>query len=878
MKLSQKIALYFGVFLFLVVVGFMGLNYGIVRQSLRDTAHSNLKRSVESISHATQSMLKSSIRSYLRGVVHQNIVHLESLNEKVKAGNLTIGEAQDAFQEYVRDQKLGNSGYIVAVQKRNKRLFLDIHPYMRGRDCTDTQGCQVWISQKNGYAEYDWQNPRDDSVRKKVAFLQYFEPWDWVVGATSYKDEFTQLISIEDLKKTIKHFRVLERGYFFVLDEKLNMLIHPEFEGQYVGDMRNSDGVYIGREMVKRQDEFYYYRWKTKLDKHDEARFAYVHKIADFSWYLVASGYESDVNRPVKRLERWGYALIATVALILTGLIAMFSRSLTQPLRTLLTGVRDFNLKREVFKSPLRSVAEINQLGLAVEETTQSLLNSEKENRKLLVELKGIINAMPSILVVVDAEAKVEFWNQQAERFSDMSANDASGKSIADVMPAFEKEMPSLVQHIHSRTVFSKICQLESRDAPLRYFEMTTYLLPEELNGTVVRIEEVTERINMEETLLQTRKMDAIGNLAGGIAHDFNNMLTGIIGSVQLLEEHTDESERATLCVQMIHKTALRAAGLTQNLLTFSRKQIRKSEPVRLHTIIDDTVHMLSRSIDKRIEIVTDFTAAEDGLIGDFSEIQSVFLNLGVNASHAMPEGGTLSFHTKLIHISEEDIKTSPALSLGPHILVEVTDTGSGIPAHLIDKVFEPFFTTKEQGKGTGLGLASVYATMMQQKGDVSIRSEEGRGTTVRLRLPLRTLSRPEDDTVSTATTPIRGTGKILVVDDEEMLREISEESLSLLGYSVMLAENGQEAVTLYEQHWKSIDLVMLDMIMPVMGGRECFDELRKINPDVRVVIVSGFSKDNQLAELREKYTFHYLSKPYDIQALSRVIADAMHQ
>ncbi|MBN2527894.1 MAG: cache domain-containing protein [Deltaproteobacteria bacterium] len=875
MKLSKKIALYFGGFIIVVVAVFMALNYIIVQQSLERNAHVNLKRSVESISSATQSMLNASIRSYLRGIVHQDVIRLKSLNDDVQKGVMTLPEAQDAFQEYVSGRSIGKSGYIVAVNEQNKKLFLAIHPYMRGEDCTDIEGCRIWDRQKSGYTEYNWRNPKDQSVRKKVAYLEYFEPWDWVVGATSYKDEFTELTRIDDLKRTIGQFKVLDRGYFFVLDDKLNMLIHPELEGQSMKNFRNSDGVFVAREMIRHEGDFYYYRLKTAHEKQSQQRFSYVKKLNDLNWYLAATGYVDDIRKPMHQLAQWGYVLILSVTLLLGVLITVFSRQLTRPLTLLLQGIRDFNMERKLFQMPMRSVLEVNQLCAEVEATTRSLLSSEKQIQTLLTELNSIINSLPSILAVVDTHKTVEFWNEQAEKFTGIPAVWAIGQPVSQVLSPFKSEMTFLETHIASPKMSKKNCRLESGDGRIQYFEIATYPLPRELSATIIRIDDITERTRLEETLQQTRKMDAIGNLAGGIAHDFNNMLTGILTSAQLLENRTDNSEKALRSVKIIYETALRAAGLTQNLLTFSRKQVRKAEPLHVHATIKDAVNLLTRSIDKRIAITTELTSSADVIIGDYAEMQSVFLNLGVNASHAMMDGGELTFRTELRTIDASTAPASTPLPAGDYIVIDVTDTGVGIPEQLLDKVFEPFFTTKETGKGTGLGLASVYATVTRQKGDISIASKLAQGTRVTIRLPLETET-VKKITAKSESRLIQGTGTILVVEDEEIIREIASQALSQMGYTVMLADNGAKGLDVFKQHWRDIDLVLLDMIMPVMGGKECFEKMKQINPKVRVIVASGFSKNDELTTMQDTDDFKYIAKPYSIGALSRLVADVL--
>lgn len=875
MKLGYKIFLYFGVFLFLVILGFIALNYFAVEQSLHENIQKNLRQSVKSFNATAETMLSSSIRNYLRGIIDQDMLVLEHLYASVLDGSLTEKEAKNAFQNHVIGQSIGQSGYIAAVKPNGSGIILDIHPFMRGQDCTNKQGCQDWISKKNGYSEYDWKNPADDKMRKKVGYIRYFEPWNWVVGSTSYKDEFTQLVQIEDLRQLIKPFKILERGNYFMIDDQYNVLIHSELEGLNVYNYQDKEGEYIFRELIQNQDDFFYYRWKSPKDQREEERFSFATKLENFTWYLVASGYVDDITTPIRQFMRITYFLIFAVALLLIWLTILFSRSLTRPLHILLQGLKDFDTERKTFKMPIRSVSEINSVGRAVEQITHSLVVSEKEKKDLLIQLNSIINSMPSILIVVDTHGKVILWNKKAEEYTGFSSDLALNKQIDQVLIDIGNELDIIQQHITAQNHYTSTYEIEKSDSSTQFFAITLYPLPVELQSAVIRIDDISERVQMEEELIQSRKMDAIGHLAGGVAHDFNNMLGGILGSVQIIEKRFGDAEKTKKYLKTIRETALRAADLTQKLLSFSRKNVRKTDLLNVHTVIEEAVDILKRSIDKAVEIRVDLQSENDVVEGDYSELQNAFMNMGINASHAMPEGGILIFRTSQLDLKAMDTDQKyPELEPGKYLKLEVEDTGVGIPEDIIDKVFNPFFTTKNHGSGTGLGLSSVYGTIKQLKGNISVSSKEDKGTLLKILLPLSG-ERPfnQDQTLLSEVT---GSGTILVVEDEEILRITAEEILEDLGYKVFVAADGNEGIEVFQEHQDEIDLVMLDMIMPVMGGRECFQKLRKIDPLINVLIVSGFSRDNELEQMQKEAEFHYVNKPYDIVTLSKTISEIL--
>lgn len=383
MKLSHRIFLYFGSFTLIIIILFVTVNFFLIQQSLHLQGRRDLLQLVESTDLAVENMLDMAIRNYLRSLVDQNMIVLEVLHEKVQKGILNEAQAKESFQEHVLAQKIGKSGYIVALRPKDQKIIIDIHPFARGTDCAFNQGCRDWVAQKNGYNEYEWKNPADEQVRKKTGYFRYFEPWNWVMGATSYRDEFTQLVKIEDLKHLLGSFSILENGYFVVLDENLNFLVHPELEGTPGQDLKNSDGKFVLRELTNQLDSFYYYRWKNPSQANIKEKFAYTTKLEDFNWYLVATGYMEDVTRPVDKLTYAGYVLIAVVTVLLILLTFLFTRGLSRPLKELITGLQAFYKERTVFKMKNRSVAEVDAVGHAIENMTKALVNSEKENKKM---------------------------------------------------------------------------------------------------------------------------------------------------------------------------------------------------------------------------------------------------------------------------------------------------------------------------------------------------------------------------------------------------------------------------------------------------------------------------------------------------------------
>lgn len=400
-----------------------------------------------------------------------------------------------------------------------------------------------------------------------------------------------------------------------------------------------------------------------------------------------------------------------------------------------------------------------------------------------------------------------------------------------------------------------------------------------DIQGIVINVRDITERkiaeeekMNLQEQLHQSQKMDAIGQLAGGVAHDFNNALSGIIGAAELLNAGIGSEERKKEYIELILTASGRAAELTKKLLAFSRHDVKISTIVDVSAILSDTIVLLKHTIDKSIDISVVNKAVRSTVVGDDSLLQNALMNIGINASHAMPNGGNLTFTLENIEIDAEYCEFSPFdIRPGEYIEISIRDNGCGMPPEILTRIFEPFFTTKEQGMGTGLGMTAVYGTVKEHKGTITVYSEVGTGTVFHLCLPI-TNEIPRQE-ISKEPVP-QGTGTILVIDDEKLIRLTASGLLNSMGYEVILAENGLEGVTLFKENAQQIDLIILDMIMPIMGGREAFVKLRNIRPDIPIIISSGFAKDEDMLELRKHGINGFLSKPFRKYEL----AEMLHQ
>jgi CheY-like chemotaxis protein/two-component sensor histidine kinase len=369
--------------------------------------------------------------------------------------------------------------------------------------------------------------------------------------------------------------------------------------------------------------------------------------------------------------------------------------------------------------------------------------------------------------------------------------------------------------------------------------------------------------------------MEAIGTLAGGVAHDMNNTLAIVHGMAELLLEKTEAENPLHGDVEILLDAARRGAALTQNLLAYSRKNTLQQTAFCLNTTVTRTIQLLSRTISKRIEIHLSLDEHLENVIGDSDQFSQVLVNLCLNAVDAMQGKGQLSILTSMAE--DNTAENSPK-----RVCLQVNDTGEGIPREILPRVFEPFFTTKARGKGTGLGLSMVYATVQQHSGTIHCDSTPGIGTTFTILLPSAGHA-IDEDTKPQGDLHISSqlTGCVLFVDDESAMRAIGRRALKELGYAVLTAANGEEAVNIFRARRQEITLVILDMEMPVMDGAECFTELKAISPEVNVVIISGYSSSERITRALNDGALAYLKKPFELTEFTACvgkISKRLHQ
>ena len=503
----------------------------------------------------------------------------------------------------------------------------------------------------------------------------------------------------------------------------------------------------------------------------------------------------------------------------------------------------------------------------------EALRSSEEKYRTVL-------EANPDPVVVYDIEGKVVYYNPAFTRVFGWSVGERLGKKMDVFVP--EESLPE------TQTMINRVLAGESFSGiETHRYTKEGKLIPVSISGAVLRdmdgnpvgsvinLRDISEQKNLEGQLQQAQKMEAVGTLAGGIAHDFNNLLQAIQGYTELLLMRKQEGESDWRELQEVIRASKRGAELTQQLLTFSRKVESKRRPLDLNQEVGEVRELLERTIPKMIDVELNLADNLKMVNADPAQLKQVLMNLAVNAKDAMPEGGKLLIETQSVTLDQEFCRRYAEVKPGDYVLFSISDTGHGMGKETLEHIFDPFYTTKEVGKGTGLGLAIVYGIIKNHEGYITCYSRPEVGTTFRIYLPT---IEPETVPVDVLIAPepkgfARGGNEtILLVDDEEFIRELGVDVLGRAGYTVLTASNGENALELYQQERARIDLVILDLIMPGMGGSKCLEELLKMDPETRVLIASGYSPDGPTKGALETGAKGFVSKPYDTSQLLKLV------
>ncbi len=579
------------------------------------------------------------------------------------------------------------------------------------------------------------------------------------------------------------------------------------------------------------------------------------------------------------------YLVVMLVGILLLAFL-LLREKLLLPLKKMTAQLKEIEVDFDDLSLQLDVISnnELGELAYYFNKRTEERAIAEKEVVKAKKLMDNIINSMPAILISTDDRGFITGWNSSATESTGIEKREAMGRQIFEIVPViaiFKKDFHEVLKtRIHRDFHRQKL--FRERFTTVSIFP----LIANGLTGAVIRLEDTTELEKKEAQLRQSQKMETIGTLAGGLAHDFNNVLGGITGSLSILRfkmkkngKNLPQSEIENY-LETIDKSSKRAANMVQQLLSISRKNEFTSVPLDLNKAVKNIMKVCENSFDKSIGLSSDFFEKPAMISGDPTQIEQVLLNLCVNAAHAMTImrkkgkkwGGRLSVSIKFLSADKYFLRTHTEAENRKYWVLSITDTGIGMSSETLSKIFNPFFTTKDGGRGTGLGLSMVFNIVKQHGGFINVYSDEGSGSTFNLYLPVLETESKKQEYIENLSEIPRGKGLVLIVDDETVMREIAAEILEECGYNVVTAENGAVGVEIFKARYKEISMVILDLIMPKMAGTDAYAEMKKINPEVKVLLASGFRQDERVDYLLKAGVQAFVQKPYTLETLAEKV------
>ncbi|MBM3299665.1 MAG: PAS domain S-box protein, partial [Deltaproteobacteria bacterium] len=505
-----------------------------------------------------------------------------------------------------------------------------------------------------------------------------------------------------------------------------------------------------------------------------------------------------------------------------------------------------------------------------------------EESQRIAQLYRTLLDASPDPIVVYDIQGKPTYLNRAFSLVFGWTLQELEGKRVDYVPEAekieTEKALAKLFREGHNHDFQTRRLTKDGRMIDVSLSGSVLSDAEGNPAGSVIQLRDVTDHMRLEEQLRQAAKMEAIGRLAGGVAHDFNNLLTAVMGYSDILIQQMPKESPYRDQILQISVAAKRAAGLTRQLLAFSRKQLLDVTVLDVNAVIAALEEMLRRLIGEDVQLVTVLDPALGKVEADRSQIEQILMNLAVNARDAMPSGGNLTIETANVALDQEYACTRPEVQPGSYVMIAVSDSGHGMDAETRSRIFDPFFTTKEKGEGTGLGLSTVYGIVKQHRGHVAVYSEPDRGSTFKVYLPVTEGVSDQVPETWTDRPHQRGKETVLLVEDEEIVRTLTRELLVMLGYQVIEAADPEGAMKASEDHHGSIQLLIADVVLPRMDGNTLFRKLSPERPDMRVLYVSGYTENFISRHGVLNPGAHFLQKPFSVDKLARKVRQVLDE
>ena len=711
-----------------------------------------------------------------------------------------------------------------------------------------------------------------------------------------------------DTGAAMSAIEVGEQGFIFAIDRRGILVMHP-------------DPAMIGRDVSQNTWFKALKAGRSRLTHLTPAgrNLAMVDYFEPWEWYILASDPEREVYGVANRMKPYLLYLGLIGFSAMTVALMLLTRRLTKPLRLLTVGAQKIGEGDLDTRIAIRSGDEFGRLAQVFNQMAGQLQETLTQLQHREAHFRSLIEHTNDLIVIVDAKGCISYLSPSIERILGYPRNSVMGRRAFDFIHPDDLA--------YARTLFTQRIasvaieppselRIRHHDGSWRTIEATSNNLLHHpaVQGLVVNARDITgrketeaalqrshdqledrvaartaelfetnaqlrqeiqerekvsrEKENLHDQLLQAQKMEAIGTLAGGIAHDFNNLLMGIQGNVEMMALDIGPAHTHSGRLKTIRDCVHSGARLTQQLLGFARMGKYEVKPTEINTLVQTSIDMFGRT-RKELRITHQWVKDAWVVEIDQGQIEQVLLNLLINAWQAMPDGGSLYLETANVIL--EAYQAAPhGADPGKYVKITIADTGTGMDPAIVDRIFDPFFTTKTIGRGTGLGLASAYGIVRNHGGFIEVSSQEGIGTTFTIHLKASDAQLDESTLVRTSAQ--EGNETILLVDDDPLILDVGKAMLAALGYAVLVAKGGQEAVETYRNHGNRIRLVILDMIMPDMGGGKTYDQLKAFDPGIMVLLSSGYSINGQATAILNRGCNGFIQKPFDLQSLSQKV------
>ena len=830
-------------------------------------------------------------REMIRGLTDTACSLLDQCAAQASGGKLSLKDAQARAMSIISKLRYGPEGKdYFWINDMHPRMIM--HPYrpdLDGKDLSnyaDPKGKHLFLEfvktvQDNdaGYVDYMWQWKDDpDHIVPKISYVKGFEPWGWIIGTGIYVEDVRTEIASITRRMILIFFGILAIIFLLSLyaiwqtvkterqrKEAENGLLRSEKMFRTLGE-----DAPFGISMLSPDLRFEYLNPKfteifgyTKEDLPDKE-----------TWFEKA--YPDESYRE-KVIDTWRGDLVENA-----GVEEIKPRVFTVKCKDGQDKIIHFRaVALEDGRQLLtyEDITEKDKMEKTLKENERKYINLYEKSKRAEALYRSLLDSSADAIITYDLEGKAQFVSPAFTHIFGWTFGEIEGGRIP-FMPESEREQTMAI--IHDLVEYGKACHAfrtkrSTKDGRLLDVSISASRYDDHEgnpSGLLVILRDISDKKRLEAQLQHAQRMESIGTLAGGVAHDFNNLLMAVQGNASLILLNKDSDHPDYKKIKNIEKQVQRGASLTKQLLGFARGGKYEVTPTNLNEIIRASTKMFART-KKEIAINSKYQEKIWAVEADQGQIEQVLLNLFVNAWQAMSGGGDLFVETENLVISADDVR-SLEIKPGRYVKISVSDTGVGMDASIRERIFDPFFSTREVGKGTGLGLASSYGIIRNHGGIIDVKSEKGKGSTFDIYLPAAK-SKVIDQRSEVSEVIKPGTETILLVDDEETIIDVSPEMLTELGYEVLTAKSGEEALEQYRINKDKIDLVILDMIMPGMGGGETYDRLKQIDPEITVLLSSGYSIDGQATEILKRGCNGFIQKPFNIEILSKKIREILN-